>query len=507
MSTHMHPFPDYLNTIRKEIEQHARDAGLDFYEVIFEILDYEQLNQVAAYTGFPTRYPHWRFGMEYEDLRKRHVYGLARIYEMVINNDPCYAYLLKDNSLMDQKLVMAHVYAHCDFFKNNIWFSRTSRKMMDEMANHATRVRKHVEHVGQDEVETFLDVCLSLENLIDPHSMFMRRKPAAAERPRPVEEDVVRFRAKSYMDRFINPAETLQKQRDKLAREREEKRHKEPAEPVRDVLLYLLEHAPLDDWKRDLLTIVREEAYYFAPQAMTKIMNEGWATFWHSRLMTTRIADASEIIDYADHHSGTVASGPGRFNPYKIGVELFRDIEERWNTGRHGSEYDECTDTDRKRNWNTGEGLGRGKVFEVRRIHNDVTFIDEFLTPEFVEKYKLYRYRHDPGTGMYQIVSRDYDEIKRQLLFSLTNRGEPFIYVVDGNYRNRGELYLGHRHSGVDVQVSFAVPTLKNLQKIWGRPVHLQARIDDEMRLFSFNGEELSEQRINAETPAPAHQV
>jgi len=329
MSTHDHKFPDYLNEIRKNIEAEARSCGLDFYEVIFEILDYEQLNQVAAYTGFPTRYPHWRFGMDYEDLRKRHTYGLARIYEMVINNDPCYAYLLKDNSLMDQKLVMAHVYGHCDFFKNNIWFSPTPRKMMDEMANHATHVRKHIEHHGFEPVEQFLDLCLSLENLIDPHSMYMKRRPDHVAPETPIEQDVFRLRAKPYMDRYLNPSAAMAKDREKLTKERAIKRHKEPAEPVRDVLLYLLEHAPLEDWQRDLLSIVREEAYYFAPQAMTKIMNEGWATFWHSRMMTTKLADASEIVDYADHHSGTVAMGPGRFNPYKVGVELFRDIEER----------------------------------------------------------------------------------------------------------------------------------------------------------------------------------
>jgi len=146
-------------------------------------------------------------------------------------------------------------------------------------------------------------------------------------------------------------------------------------------------------------------------------------------------------------------------------------------------------------------------VFEVRRIYNDVTFIDEFLTQEFVDKYKMYRYRLDPATGMYQIVSRDFKEIKQQLLFSLTNRGEPFIYVVDGNYGNRGELYLAHKHAGVDIQVAFAVPTIKNLQRIWGRPVHLQARIDDEQRLFTYNGDELTEQRITAETPAAANSV
>jgi len=138
-------FPRELEEHRRAIEARAREEGLDFYDTIFEMVDFDQMNQIAAYGGFPTRYPHWRFGMDYERLRKQHSYGLSRIYEMVINNDPCYAYLLTDNALVDQKTVMAHVYAHCDFFKNNRWFAHTNRKMMDEMANHATRVWRHIE--------------------------------------------------------------------------------------------------------------------------------------------------------------------------------------------------------------------------------------------------------------------------------------------------------------------------------------------------------------------------
>ena len=132
-----------LAQLKDEIEGYARSFGLDFFETVFELLGYDELNMVAAYGGFPQRYPHWRFGMEYERLRKQHFYGLGRIYEMVINNDPCYAYLQESNPLIDQKLVIAHVYGHSDFFKNNYWFSKTNRKMMDEMANHSTRFRKH----------------------------------------------------------------------------------------------------------------------------------------------------------------------------------------------------------------------------------------------------------------------------------------------------------------------------------------------------------------------------
>src|SRR4026207_1107697 len=164
------PLTPEMEQIQAQMEEHARSYGLDFFPTIFEVVDADQLNAVAAYGGFPTRYPHWRFGMEYEQLHKSYSYGLSKIYELVINNDPCYAYLMGSNETVDQKLVMAHVYGHCDFFKNNYWFSKTSRKMMDEMANHGNRVRRYMDEVGVEEVEEFIDACLSLEDQIDVHS-------------------------------------------------------------------------------------------------------------------------------------------------------------------------------------------------------------------------------------------------------------------------------------------------------------------------------------------------
>src|SRR6186713_2244067 len=176
MPTHtLNPFPDELLAAKKQIRERARAYGLDFFPTIFEMCDYEQMNQIAAYGGFPQRYPHWRFGADYERLRKQHHYGLGRIYEMVINNDPCYAYLQESNALVDQKLVMSHVYGHCDFFKNNLWFSQTPRKMMDIMANHSTKARQYMDRYGVERVETFIDTVLSLDNLIDVHAPFIRR--------------------------------------------------------------------------------------------------------------------------------------------------------------------------------------------------------------------------------------------------------------------------------------------------------------------------------------------
>jgi stage V sporulation protein R len=483
-----------LARIRDETRELAARYGLDFYEVIFELIDYDELNMVAAYGGFPTRYPHWRFGMEYEHLSRSYAWGLSKIYELVINNDPCYAYLMRSNSLTDQKLVMAHVYGHCDFFKNNLWFSKTSRKMMDVMANHGARMRRYMDRHGVERVEDFVDRVLSLDNLIDMYAPFIRRdrpqsRRSAAE-DEPDERREYRISAKDYMDRYINPPAYLEKQRRQMEAEREEREQRVPAKPMRDVLQFLLEHAPLQPWQQDILAMLREEAYYFAPQGMTKIMNEGWAVYWHSTLMTRHLLDASEVVNYADAHSGTLASAPGRINPYKLGVELFRDIEDRWDRGKFGREYEECDDADRRRNWNQNLGQGREKIFQVRKIYNDISFVDEFVTEEFAQAQKLFVYAFNPSSGRYEIADRDYRKVKDSLLAALTNFGNPMIAVVDSNHRNRGELYLLHDWAGADLQFDYALKTLQNLHALWRRPVHIETREGGKGRLLTFDGQE-----------------
>ncbi len=278
--------PRYLRVEQERIEKIARDYGLDFFPVIFEMLTYDQMNEIAAYGGFPSRYPHWRFGMEYEQLSKSYEYGLSKIYEMVINNNPSYAYLLEGNSLTDQKLVMAHVFAHVDFFKNNFCFRATDldargaftdpvrrpdpydpdRRWIDQMANHGARISRHIERYGINKIEAFLDHCLSLENLIDPFAPFtgkrLPREDQRFEDDNPLE--VPKLAAKDYMDAYINPEEYLDAQRKKMEAKRPER--KTPERPERDVLKFLLDHAPLERWERDVLEVVRAEAYYFVPQ-------------------------------------------------------------------------------------------------------------------------------------------------------------------------------------------------------------------------------------------------
>ena len=492
--------PRHLEAAREEIEAHAVAYGLDFYPIIYEVLDYRTLYETAALGGFPTRYPHWRFGMEFDQLMKGHVWGGSTIYEMVINTNPSYAYLLEGNEDVTQKMVMAHVTGHVDFFKNNMWFAHTNRKMLDTMANHATRIQRIVDRIGYDVVEDFIDTCLSLENLIDYHSPYIRRPEAVSSQPLVGEQEPDTVEGlkveREYMRDYINPPDYLEAQRKKQEEERLKQR-RFPENPQKDILLFLMNYAPLERWQHTVLEIVRDEAYYFAPQGMTKILNEGWASYWHSTIMTQKVVSAAEIVSFADLHSGVVATGGGRLNPYKLGLELLRDIEERWNTGRFGKEYDECDDIAEKRTWDRQLGLGRQKIFEVRRLYNDVTFIDEFLTPEFIMENKLFTFRYNRDTDFYEIASREFKEIKQKLLFRLTNFGQPFIYVEDGNYNNRGEMYLRHRHEGVDLKMDYARETMRNLHKIWTRPIHLETLIDEKRRLLSFDGRDFSERRID----------
>jgi len=493
---HFEPLPPHLVEIQGQMEGHARDYGLDFFPTIFELVDADQLNSIAAYGGFPTRYPHWRFGMAYERLSKGYEYGLQKIYEMVINNDPCYAYLMRPNGLVDQKLVMAHVYGHCDFFKNNYWFSRTNRKMMDQTANHGNRIRRYMDRFGVEEVETFIDACSSIEDLIDIHSPFVQRtdNDAASKYDFSAAADTQetlggRFQAKHYMDGYINPPEVIEAEAERR-REAEKKEAERPSAAVRDVMLFLLEHAPLKPWQRDVLAILRDEAYYFAPQGQTKIMNEGWASYWHSTIMTQRGLDAADVVSYCDHHSGTMASSPTSLNPYKLGIELFRDIEDRWNKGRHGKDFDQCDDLTARREWDTGEGAGREKIFEVRRVHNDLTFIDTFLTLDFCRRYKMFQFGYNENMDLYEIESRDFPKIKQQLLRSLTNMGRPIIAVRDSNYKNRGELFLEHDYGGTELKTDYARDTLVNLERLWKRPVHIETVLDDQGTILSYDGDE-----------------
>lgn len=495
------PISGKLLDLQREIQGYADEFGLDYFPQIFEMCDYDTINILAAQGGFPIRYPHWKFGMDYDQLSKGYRFGVQKIYEMVINSDPCYAYLLEVNNWLDQKLVMAHVYGHNDFFKNNMWFANTDRKMMDVMANHSTKIRRYIEIHGQDKVEKFIDQVLSLENLLDINHLFETGEVLQSRK-----EKLDKANAESESDGYLNDdrsdaLRSFMRSKKKSAQNTEEEVADDDSVDFAtnvgkgevDILKFLIEHAPITEWQADIIGCLREEAYYFLPQRITKIMNEGWASYWHSKILTQRALDPSEILDFADTHAGVMVMSKKNINPYKVGIELMRDIEYRWNTGRFGKDYNECKNMYDKENWDLKLGQGRDKIFDVRRTHNDISFIDEFLTPEFCNRQQLFTYKFNPRSKKMEIDTRDFEAIKQKLLSGLTNFGSPIIKVEDANFMNRKELLLKHVHYGVDLDVQFAQQTMHNLFAIWKRPISLATSYEDKEVVFHYDGVKLTQ--------------
>ncbi len=392
-----------LLALQREVEARARDAGLPVPEIVYEVVDHRELNAIAALGGFPVRYAHWRFGMEYDRLQKGHAWGLQRIYELVVNTRPVLAYLLRHNAPVEQKLVMAHVCGHADFFRANAWFAHTDRSMLDVMAAHAARVRELSAAHGQDALEGFIDRVLSLDNLVDPGALRLACGHPGNAPP---------------LDGRLAPG---------------------------DVLGHVLRDAPLPDWQREVLALLRDEACYFLPQMLTKVMNEGWASFWHSRLMTGSLLRDAEVVDYACQHSGAMGGSDGPMNPYKLGLELFRHVHARSGGSLHA-------------------------VFDARAVHDDLTFVDAFADEDFCRVHGL-------GSTSDEIAAA-----REGLLAALTNGGQPVIRRLPAGGR---ELELEHVWSGQELQLDQAEETLRNLCALWQGPVRLHTRLDNRALLLS----------------------
>lgn len=265
-----------------EITEIAEGFGLDFYPMRYEICPADIIYTFGAY-GMPTRFSHWSFGKSFHKMKTQYDFGLSKIYELVINSNPCYAFLLDGNSLIQNKLIVAHVLAHCDFFKNNVRFSKTNRDMVESMSATAERIRQYEIQYGTDRVEQFIDAILAIQEHIDPSlTKPYRAEKQSAEAKNPVKSKERKFGYEDLWD--------LDKREQNDNRPAQESKRL-PPKPEKDLLLFIEEHAPyLEDWQRDVLTMLRDEMLYFWPQIETKIMNEGWPSFHKGALIKLKIA-------------------------------------------------------------------------------------------------------------------------------------------------------------------------------------------------------------------------
>ncbi|HDX9630943.1 TPA: stage V sporulation protein SpoVR [Bacillus cereus] len=449
-----------------EITEIATGFGLDFYPMRYEICPAEIIYTFGAY-GMPTRFSHWSFGKQFFRMKLQYDLGLSKIYELVINSDPCYAFLLDTNSLIQNKLIVAHVLAHCDFFKNNIRFSNTKRDMVESMSATAERVKAYEHKYGKAEVETFLDAVLAIQEHIDPSLM----RPKLAWSIEDLEEDVEKKKISQYDDLW-----NLDDRNKKRERPNMHKKKKIPPQPEKDLLLFIEEYSrELEDWQRDILTMMREEMLYFWPQLETKIMNEGWASYWHQRILREMDLTSSEAIEFAKLNAGVVQPSKTSINPYYLGIKMFEDIEERYNNP-----------TEEMKRRGVKPGSGRDKIFEVREIEWDVSFLRNYLNKELVMREDMYLFQRQGKE--YKVIDKEWEHVRDQLVNMRTNGGFPYLVVEDGDYLKNGELYIKHSYEGIELDLKYLEKVLPYLHQLWGRTVHMESIVESKGVVFSYDG-------------------
>lgn len=405
------------------IEEYVRKSGLDCYEQHFEICSYEDMLCYEAYVGMPSHYPHWSYGKAYERQKTFYQHNLSGLpYEMVINSDPCLAYLMKDNTLLLQILTMAHVYGHNDFFKNNRLFRRDTRAelTLEVFKAHADRVRAYIQDpsIGPEAVERVLDAAHALR--------FQTSRNGPGKLP----------------------------DRDTLRREAQEAI---PERLQNDLLGFLAERGRLTDWERDLVSLVREEALYFIPQIETKIMNEGWASYWHYQILQKLELPQALHLEFLQRHNLVIRPHQGRVNPYFIGFKLFEYLDKT---------------------------LGREQIFRVRAEERDQSFLRRYLTRELCEELHLFVYQKQGDDIVVTEVPDEegWKQVRDELTGSVGVGGMP---AITPKKVDQGTLILEHQYDGRELELNYARETLKYAAHLWGGTVKLPTVIDGKARQLS----------------------
>lgn len=483
----MDPALERLSQFDEKIQEIARGFGLDFFPQEFDVIPAQKMLEILAYR-FPVNFSHWSFGRDYEREKTQYEYGAAIPYEVVLNSNPSRAYLMNTNPFPVQVMVMAHVYGHNDFMKNNFHFKPTRKDMLPSASEAALRFQDYEKRFGPPEVERVLDAGLSIELNIDP-DFFMQeesqeeqidrlsRCPERSAPPGPYEDLIPRPRKDQPPPEYFN--------------------RKTPLEPERDVLLYIINHSPkpLREWEKDILSVLRTQSRYFMPQRRTKIMNEGWATFWHMRIMDRLFQEGllkeEEHGFYNLYNARVLATHPRAMNPYLVGLRIFEDIEDRWNKGRFGREWEECT-PEKAGSWDLRLGRGREKIFEVRSGYSDRFFIEQFLTARLVNDQHLYLYerQQDYQEVRYVISEKDWRRIRSLLVAHLSSLGTPLIMVEDGDWKGKRELYLRHAYEAVELDPEYREKTMEHIFYLWDRPIHLETVVQERKVTFHFDGTE-----------------
>lgn len=422
------------------IEEKVNSFGLNYYPQEFEIIGYNEMIGYEAYVGMPSKYPHWSYGKAYEKNKTLYSLNLTGLpYEMVINSDPCLAYLMRENSLLLQILTMAHVYGHNDFFKNNRLFKEGTKAYytLEMFKLDAEIIRGYVNdpNIGYAKVEKILDAVHALKFQI-PRVVGIKE----------LSQEEIKANLMDEYNRKIEGRYILDKDEEIEFPDLS----KIPLEPCDDVIGFIMKYGALEEWEKTILKIVKRETEYFMPQIETKIMNEGWASYWHYTILNSLKLPEGLHFEFLKRHNDVIAPIVGGLNPYYMGFKIFQDIEKRY---------------------------GREKLFEVRSLERDNSFLRKYLTQDLCNELNLFQYAKKSFDFVIEEVSDEQGwKIIRDTLSSTCGVGGiPYIRIIDFD-RKDGTLTLEHVFDGRELELLYAKETLKYLFDLWGKKVVLKTK-------------------------------
>ncbi|MBI5742257.1 MAG: SpoVR family protein [Candidatus Niyogibacteria bacterium] len=492
-----------LETIERRIKAIAEENGLSVVEIDFEIVSAQKMLEGMAYM-FPTNFSHWSFGRDYEKARTIYDHTGAGIpYEVVWNFDVPRAFIVESNPFALKALVIAHVYGHVDFFLNSRYsgHGRVFSDIAEEARHAAQRFREYELLYGKEAVEKTIDAAMSIRWQAHPDTLFEEELDNEAARERLMNLERAKLRsARDLSSEFSSPptAKEIAAIEGRLRQLSE----RVPPEPIYDLLGYIGRYSTrLNSWQRDIISVVRNQARALAPNARTKLLNEGWATFWHARIMRRlfeeKLLTPEEHGIFNDFHSGVTRESRLNFNWYSVGPALIEYIEERWDRGCFGRAYEDCRDPIKKAHWDTGANKGREKILAVRSFYSDRMAVEEFFTDEFIDRIKLYIYEAvtDPHTGdIHYVIAEKDPEVIRGILksrFAAVMGTQPIV-IKNADHNNRGELYLFHDYgaTGAELDERYRDGALENLQYLWARKVHLETVISGKQAVCSYDSKQ-----------------
>ena len=476
-----------LESWNEKILELVDQYKLNCYPQEFEVCDHNEMIGYMAYTGMPSHYSHWSYGKSFEKQKTMYEYGVSGLpYEMVINTDPCVAYLMRDNTLLLHILTIAHVYGHNDFFANNFTFtSGTKAKYtLETFKNNASRIDSYMEDpsIGANAVEDLIEHAHSISYQVSKN-LAIKKLSLEEQRQRKLDESIKQFE---------DPYKDIHPNKKYVAPDLS----KIPLEPEENVLGFIAEYSPsLPEWKRDVLRIVENTARYFMPQMETKIMNEGWASYWHHKILNNLDIDQGLKIEFMIRHNQVLRPFPGGLNPYHLGFVVWHDIERRWNAGEHVGGKGPVAPQDEQ----TGDfqfqsieaelkSPGRKKIFEVRETDRDSSFLRRFLTPEIMRELELFQHEKRGKDRLITKVADDenWSEVKETLIKNVGSGSVPIIKIEDADFGKNRTLYMKHYHDGRDLQIDYAEQTIRHVRALWERDVVLETIVGGKKTLVKI---------------------